>query len=295
MSKLFQTGIAILAFTLSQPLLADQHDSAGFKVTTINPQLLLLQGKGGNIALSKGDDGLLIIDNDYPDMAPALKAEIEKIGGKLKFILNTHWHGDHAGGNDALGKIEGVNIVAHENVRKRLSSRQEIPLFKMVSEPQPKHALPTLTYPQAMTIHFNGDTLNLVHYPNGHTDTDTVIYFDKANVVHMGDHLFYPMFPFVDIDSGGNVVSYTQNVAAILEAIDEKTVVIPGHGPLTDKKGLTAYHKMLQGTTAEVKTKKDKGLSLEQIQAEGLSKQWDDWTKGFIKSPVWISFIYNSL
>lgn len=286
---------AIYAISLSGAVSADEHGGAEFKTSSITPSLTLLQGKGGNILLSKGDDGLLIIDDDYADMADKLKVQIEAHGGinSLKYILNTHWHGDHSGGNAALGK--GVDIVAHDNVRARLSSRQEIALFKMVSEPQPKHALPNLTYPQTMTLHFNDEAITLTHYANSHTDGDSVVRFKKANVLHMGDLLFYPMFPFVDLGSGGNAVNYSKNVMAILQTVDEKTVIIPGHGPLTDKQGLTSYSTMLNDTIAEVKAMKDQGLSLEQAQAKGLSEQWESWGNSFIKEPVWISFIYESL
>lgn len=274
---------------------ADKHDKKTFKAKQIQPGLTLLQGRGGNIAVSQGNDGLLMIDDDYPDMSDALKQQLQKLGGvdQLKFILNTHWHGDHTGGNANLGK--GVHIVAHNNVRKRLSSKQEVPLFKMVSEPQPEHALPNLTYPESMVIHFNGDTLTLEHYPSGHTDGDTVIFFEKANVVHMGDLMFYPMFPFVDIHNGGNAIAYANNVGRIVKKINDDTVVIPGHGPLTDKKGLVSFHKMLTGSIAEVSEMKSSGLSLEKIQAKGLSDKWKSWRDGFIKEPVWISFIYESL
>lgn len=298
MATLKHTLLAITsacAISLSAAVSADNHEGPEFKASSITPSLTLLQGKGGNIVLSKGSDGLLIIDDDYADMADKLKAQIEAHGGmsSLKYILNTHWHGDHSGGNAALGK--GVDIVAHDNVRARLNSKQEIAFFKMVSDPQPKHALPNLTYPQSMTLHFNDDAITLTHYANGHTDGDSVVRFQKANVIHMGDHMFYPMFPFVDLGSGGNAVNYSKNVMAILETIDDQTVVTPGHGPLTDKKGLASFSAMLNGTIAEVKAMNDQGLSLEQAQAKGLSDQWDSWGGGFIKEPIWISFIYESL
>lgn len=292
--KSLTTLFAASTLLLSTLASAETQQTAAFKATQITPSIIVLQGKGGNIALSTGEDGLLMIDDDYAKMSTALKQQLDQYGGvkQLKYIINTHWHGDHSGGNETLGK--GVDIIAHDNVRQRLSSHQEVAFFKMISEPQPKHALPNLTYPTSMQVHFNNDTLTLQHYPSGHTDGDSVIFFDKANVVHMGDLLFYPMFPFVDIDNGGNVVSYADNVGAILKKIDDKTIVIPGHGSLTNKQGLNDYHHMLTGTIAEVKAMKDNGLSLEQAQSKGLSKQWQQWGK-FIKENVWISFIYKSL
>jgi glyoxylase-like metal-dependent hydrolase (beta-lactamase superfamily II) len=293
---IIKTLLAILlTITFSLSATANVQDIADYKIEQITPNLILLQGKGGNVVLSTGNDGLLIIDDDYADMSDKLKKNLDKWGGieKLKFIVNTHWHGDHTGGNAALG--EGVNIIAHDNVRQRLSTRQAIPLFKMVSEPYDEQALPNLTYPETMTLHFNGQVITLEHYPNGHTDGDSVIFFKKINVIHMGDHMFDRMYPFVDLNSGGNVLSYTRNVADILEKIDDETIVIPGHGSLANKQGLIDYHNMLKGTTAEVKTMKRNGLSLDKAQEKGLSKQWSAWNKGFIKEATWISFIFLSL
>lgn len=291
--KQFCLTLALLS--LSSFSLADNVDTASFKITELKPSLFLLQGKGGNIVLSRGEDGLLIIDDDYADMAVALKTEIEKLGGmnKLKFILNTHWHADHTGGNAELGI--GVNIVAHDNVRNRLSRPGEVAFFNMTSEAQPKHALPNLTYPDSMSIHFNNQDIILQHYASGHTDGDSVVYFKQANVIHLGDHMFNTMFPFVDISSGGNAVSLTNNIEQILATIDDKTTVIPGHGPVTDKQGLTAYLVMLQGTIAEVKAMQKSGLTLEQAQGKGLSQKWQTWNTGFIKQDNWIKFIYISL
>lgn len=269
--------------------------SGDFTATSLSPSLVFLQGKGGNILLSKGDDGLLIIDDDYADMADALKAQLMQHGGvdQLQYVLNTHWHGDHTGTNTVWG--ESALIVAHDNVRKRLSERQAIPLFNMVSEPYPPQGLPTLTYPDSMRIYFNGDEITLQHFSHGHTDGDSVVFFKEANLVHMGDHLFYPMFPFIDLASGGNAVQYADNVGEILKRIDNNTTVVPGHGPVTDKAGLSRYHQMLVGTIEEVQAMKQAGKTLQQAQAIGLSDRWQEWSNGFIKQPVWISFIYDSL
>jgi len=277
---------------------ADNHHTKSpvFKSTQLTDNIYMLQGKGGNLGLLKGKDGLLLIDADYKVMSGALKTELAKHGGveKLSYLINTHWHGDHTQGNEALG--HHAQIVAHDNVRKRLSTTQEIKLFQMVSKPYPEHALPSLTYATRMSMHINGEELKVVHFPGGHTDGDSVVFFKDSNIVHMGDHFFSGFFPFVDVDHGGNVLTMAKNVKTILGMVNDKTKIIPGHGPLSNKADLQAFHDMLVETSAEVKAMKEKGLSLEEIQAQGLSKKWDSWAaKSFFPAKVWIGIIHSSL
>lgn len=286
-----------LSVTLSSPVIAENHHkkSPSFKSTKLTKNIYMLQGKGGNLGLLKGKQGIFLIDADFKDMSAALKKELNNYGGvkKLTYLLNTHWHGDHTQGNFALGKH--TQIIAHDNVRARLLTDQEIKLFKMVSKPYPEHALPSLTYEKKLTLHMNGEEIEVLHFPAGHTDGDSVVFFKKSNVVHMGDHYFSGFFPFVDVAHGGNVLTLADNVKTILSMVNNKTKIIPGHGPLSDKKGLQAYHDMLVGTSAEVKAMKDKGKSLDAIKKKGLSGKWDSWTKGFLSSEVWIGIIYSSL
>ena len=295
-----KTPITCILLCLLATKLAFAHQShpAGdsqYQLTNITPSLSMLSKKGGNIIVSQGDDGLLIIDNGYADLASDLQTALQHIEQPtaLKYIINTHWHFDHTGANELLG--QSATIVAHDNVRKRLSTASEIPLFNYKGKAHPKHALPSLTYPQAMRIHFNNDELQLQHYANSHTDGDTVVFFKHANLIHMGDLMFYPNFPFVDIHNGGNAINYANNIKQINNSIDDQTVVIPGHGPITDKKGLSKFQHMLETTVEEVKAMKDKGLDLNAAQKQGLSKQWESWGKGFIDENNWISFIYQSL
>lgn len=255
----------------------------------------MLQGKGGNIGVLTGEQGTVLIDDDYGVMSSALIQALEPFGGteKLTYIINTHWHGDHTEGNKALGKH--APIVAHENVRQRLLTHQEIKLFGMVSEPYPAAALPSLTYSQTMNLYINNEHLQIIHLPKGHTDGDSVVYFEKANVIHMGDHLFNGFFPFVDVENGGNVLTMATNLENILPLINDSTVIIPGHGPLANKADVIAFIDMLRGTSAEVQTMKNDGLSLADIQKKGLSTTWDDWTDGFLSSEQWIGIVYSSL
>ena len=277
--------------------MAEKHhaDTLTFKSIKVSENIWMLQGKGGNIALMTGQQGLLMVDDDYKVMSNALIEEVKKFGGlaKLTYIINTHWHGDHTQGNLALGSH--AHIVAHDNVRARLLTSQEIKLFKMVSEPYPEVALPDVTYTRSMKLYINNEEVNIVHYATGHTDGDSIVFFKKANVVHMGDHHFSGFFPFVDLDHGGNVLHMAENVKAVLAIINDKTKVIPGHGPLSSKSDLQDFYEMLIGTSAEVKNMKDQGLDLDQIKSKGLSKRWESWTDGFISTEVWIDTLYNSL
>ena len=288
-----------LSLLLSTCVFADNNHHAtapAFTPQKITDTIWMLQSaKGGNIAVLTGEQGLLMIDSNYKDMSAALEAELNKLGGKdkLNYIVNTHWHGDHTEGNYHYG--QNAMIIAHDNVRSRLLTAQEVKLFNMKSEPYPSHALPDLTYQQTLSLYINNEEIKIIHHAGGHTDGDSIVYFKSANVLHTGDLYFAGFFPFVDVDSGGNVITVANHIDTILSTIDENTVVIPGHGPISNKAELTAYRDMLIGTSNEVKTLKNAGKTLEEVQQIGLSKKWDEWTDGFLSSEVWISIIYNSL
>jgi len=287
----------IVMFLFSAIVFAEKHhvETPSFKTIPVSNNIWMLMGKGGNIAVLTGEQGILLVDDDYKEMSDALKKEIQHYGGleKLTYIINTHWHGDHTQGNFSLGNH--ALIVAHDNVRTRLLNTQEIKLFKMVSEPYPDKALPNMTYNKAMKLYMNGEQVDIVHYPDGHTDGDSIVFFKNANVVHMGDHHFSGFFPFVDIEHGGNVLKMAANVKTVLEIIDNETQVIPGHGPLSNKADLQDFYDMLLGTSAEVQKLKEQGLTLEEMKKKGLSKRWDSWTDGFLSTEVWIGIVYDSL
>lgn len=296
--KFFVKVIVICASIWSIPIHADNHHqhAAAYKPVELANNLYWLSGgKGGNILLSTGDDGILLIDDDFEDLSPALIKILNPFGGieAVDFIINTHWHGDHTQGNLSLGKTS--TIVAHDNVRKRLQSTQEVPLFNMKSKPYPRHALPSVTYSRDITLHHNGHTINLLHFPNSHTDSDSVVFFEEANLVHMGDLYFNGFFPFVDVSNGGNVINMSKSIDNVLAKINDNTIVIPGHGPMSNKAELAAFNAMLKGTASEVRALKTKGLTLQEAQEKGLSNKWDNWTKGFIPVPVWIEIVFNSL
>lgn len=286
-----------LLLLINTPLQAEHHHAVApsYKTTDISAAVKMLQGKGGNIGVLTGEQGIVLIDDDYSVMSATLIEALTAFGGtdKLTYVINTHWHGDHSEGNKALGKH--APIVAHENVRQRLLTRQEVKLFGMVSEPYPELALPSVTYSHKMDLYINDEHLRLIHLPGGHTDGDSIVHFKQANVIHLGDHFFNGFFPFVDVENGGNVLKMAKNLQSILPLIDVKTVIIPGHGSLAKKSDLTAFIGMLLGTSTEVQAMKDKGMSLSDIQRKGLSKKWDDWTDGFLNTEAWIGIVYSSL
>ena len=271
------------------------HQAEPYKVQQLTKQIAMLQGKGGNIGLLTGDQGLVMVDDDYRSMSPALQKTLKDFGGegKLTYIINTHWHSDHTEGNHHFG--QQATIIAHDKVRERLLTSQEIELFQLKTEPYPEHALPSITYEKALTLHINDEEVELLHLAGGHTDGDSIVFFKEANVVHMGDHFFNGMFPFVDVKSGGNAVQMSKNIEQVLTLIDDETIVIPGHGPVCKKAGLVEFQQMLKGTLAEVKAMKAQGLSLGQMQMRGLSNRWSDWTNGFLSTGVWIKILNDSL
>ena len=258
--------------------------------TTIKDGLYLLKGEGGNVLASAGHDGLLLIDSDYAHYAPAYQRALVDLGQQLpRLLVNTHWHGDHTGGNAYWGE-QGTLVVAHDKVRERMSTRQQNKFLggAMAAEAA---AWPVVTYGDAMTLHFNGDTLEVRHFPRGHTDGDSVVFLLNANVVHMGDHYFKDRFPFIDMDSGGSVSGFIANIGGILEMIDVDTVIVPGHGALAGRDDLQRYLVMLRETRAEVAAMRAGGLDLAAMQRRGLDKRWSAWGGGFINEANWIAFL----
>jgi cyclase len=287
-------GLALMAVPMTAPVAAQQQDFSKVEVKVIPAagNVYMLQGAGGNIGVSAGSDGILIVDDQYAPLAEKIRSALKSINsGKLKFVLNTHWHGDHTGGNATFGPE--APIIAQENVRKRLAAEQHV--MGETVPPSPAEALPVITFQDSVSVHFNGEEIKVIHYPHGHTDGDSVIFFTKSNVVHMGDDFFNTRFPFVDLDSGGSVQGMTAGVAKVLAQIPADAKVIPGHGDLSNVAGLKAYHHMLTETTAIVQKQITAKKTLAQIKTAGLPDQWKEWGSGFIKTDVWIETIYNSL
>jgi glyoxylase-like metal-dependent hydrolase (beta-lactamase superfamily II) len=235
-----------------------------------------------------------MIDDQFERIADKIKAALKELGAdKPRFLFNTHWHGDHTGGNIAFGPE--APIIAHDNVRKRLATEQRSEVFKSTTPASPKEALPVITFDQSLAVHFNGEEIRAIHYPKGHTDGDSVIFFTNSNVVHLGDDFFAGRFPFVDLESGGSVEGLIKNIGEIIARIPADAKLIPGHGPLSTVDDLKSYHRMLQQTTEIVRQKMTAGKTLDQIKSEGLPAEWAPWGTGFIKTDRWVETIYNSL
>lgn len=265
-------------------LLAQQNfDKVEIKATAVAGNIHMLEGAGGNIGVSAGPDGVLIVDDQFAPLSEKIDAALAKLDkGALKFVLNTHWHGDHTGGNAHFGSK--APIVAHNNVYKRLSAQPKTE----------KSALPVIGFDDAVTMHFNDEEIRFFHLGPGHTDGDSVVYFVKSGVVHMGDQFFNGRFPYIDLGSGGDVEGYIKNVGAVIAKTPADVKVIPGHGPLATKADLVKFHEMLLETTGIVKKAIADGKTLEQVKAAGLPEKWKDWGTGFINTGRWLDITYNS-
>jgi len=252
------------------------HSEVQIKSKYLQGQVYLLKGAGGNIGASVGPDGILIVDDQFAPLSEKIKAALEKLGtGPIKFILNTHWHGDHTGGNRNFGK--SGTIIAHTNVRRRLSTKQFSSFFKKELPAHPKEAWPVITFDESVSLHFNDEEIEVIHFPSGHTDGDSVVFFSGSNVVHLGDHFFNGGFPFVDLSSGGDVEGYIRNVRSVLNRLKDDTVVVPGHGPVASKKDLAVFLTMLTETSQIVRQKIAEGKDLDSITQEGLPQHWASW------------------
>ena len=261
------------------------------KTTKVTGNVYMLQGRGGNVGALVGMDGILIVDDDYKALSAKLAAALKELGSdKPRFVFNTHWHGDHTEGNEYFGK-DSI-IIAHANVRKRLMDPPII--FGEKTAPYPAFALPIVTYTGSMSLHINGEEVRAVHFPNGHTDGDTIVFFKNANVVHLGDDFFVGRFPFVDLDSGGSVQGLINNIATLIKEIPADAKLIPGHGPLATLDDLKSYHQTLIDTSNLVQAEMKKGRSLDEIKKAGLPEKYKEWGSGFIKTDFWIETLHRS-
>ena len=275
---------------------AAQMDDVKITATKLADGIHMLTGKGGNIGVLTGPDGTFMIDDQFAPLTARIMVAVKSIGGDTpRFLINTHYHFDHTGGNENLGNA-GVTIVSHDNVRKKLAEGTTIVAFNRVMPPAPKAAVPVITFTREMTFHLNGETVHAIHSPNAHTDGDTIIHFEKANMIHAGDLFFNGFYPFIDTGAGGTVQGVIAAVDKMLALADDNTKIIPGHGPLADKKALMAYRTMLE--TAQVRLSKlnREGKSAsEAVAAKPLSDLETEWGGGFLPTDKWISIVYDGV
>jgi glyoxylase-like metal-dependent hydrolase (beta-lactamase superfamily II) len=243
----------------------------------------MLTGAGGNLAVSAGEDAVFLVDDQYAPLTEKIAAEIGRISPKpVRFVLNTHWHGDHVGGNEALGKA-GAVIVAHDNTRKRLSTEQFLEMWRATVKPLPKAGLPVVTFSQDTTFHLNGEEIRAFHVPRAHTDGDVVVHFAASDVIHMGDVFWNRLYPLIDTGSGGTIDGMVAACDRALGLASAKTRIIPGHGPLATRDDLEAYRDMLAAVAERIRKMIREGKKLEEITASKVTADFDEvWGKGFI-------------
>jgi cyclase len=288
---------AIVLALLPSALLAQQNfDTITVRARALRGGVYMLTGSGGNIGLSVGSDAAFLVDDQYAPLTPKIIAAVAAITSQpIKFVVNTHWHGDHTGGNENIGKAGGL-IVAHDNVRKRMSTEQFNAFYNHRTPASPTAALPVVTFNDTISFHINGDDIVVFHVAPAHTDGDALVLFTKADVIHMGDTFFNNGYPFVDVASGGNVNGVIGAADRALAVCSAQTIVIPGHGPSTDCAGLRSYRNMLAAVRERVRADLERGRTLEQLKAAGLTAEFDArWGRGFIQPPVFVEFVYRSL
>lgn len=289
-------GAAALVLSLVTTSLAAQEDAVEYITTPLSGTLTMIKGRGGNIAISAGADGVYIIDDQLEPLTDQLLNAISGVSEQpIRFVINTHYHGDHVGGNEAIGKA-GAVIIAHDNIHKRMSSEEFSHFWNKTTPAWPEDALPVVTFNDQVTLHFNDETATVYHVPQGHTDGDAIVHFPASNVIHMGDIYFNGLYPFIDLDGGGNIQGMIAGCELGLSLADDETQIIPGHGPLSDRKSLSEYLAFLVKARDNVQALVDQGLSLEEAVAAKPTAEWDE-----ILGQIWITpaqlvtFIYNSL
>ncbi|MEQ9316183.1 MAG: MBL fold metallo-hydrolase [Henriciella sp.] len=301
------TSLAALGFLFS-PLayahggsapVAQAAEPTPVTTTDFGSGIYMLVGRGGNLGVLTGEDGTFVIDSQYADMAPALLSAVNEIAGSsdVRFLLNTHWHGDHTGGNVAMADA-GATIFAHDGVRKRLTSENSrvIGGETQVIPPAEEAAWPVMTYSKHMTLNLNGQNIHIVHLPNAHTDGDSAVHFKDANVLHTGDVMFKGRFPFVDVFSGGTFDGYIAALEMMYEMSDDETRIIPGHGSEARRSDLMELRDVMVASVAAVEAEMAGGKSVEDIiAAEPLAEWSEDWGSGFINAETFIRLIHADL
>jgi cyclase len=294
------TATAMLPFPTASAQQNQDFSKVEIKVTKVSGNIYLLEGAGGNIGASVGEDGIVIVDDQFAPLADKIQAALKGLGitdKPVRFVINTHYHGDHTGGNEPFNNA-GSTVIAHDNVRKRLVSGGVAGnggSIKMEVKPASKPALPIITFEHDVTVHLNGEDIRALHFPSGHTDGDSIIFFPKNNVVHMGDDFVRYGFPFVDVASGGSVQGIIDAMEKTIAQLPADVKVIPGHGALSNLDDVRAYTKMLKETSAVVQKALNDHKTLDQMKQEKILAPWDTFSGQFVNTDAFIETLYNSL
>lgn len=294
LALLAASPLALPAYAQSNAQEEDRFAGVEIKAEKLADGVAVLFGAGGNVGVSYGPDGTVLVDDQFAALTPKIEAAVAALGAEpVKYLVNTHWHADHTGGNENLGN-KGVLIVAHDHVRERLAGVQKS--GKGNDPAAAKAALPVVTYHDGIKLHLNGDEVHVKHQKHAHTDGDSIVFWKKANVIHMGDLFFNKVtLPFIDLDSGGNALGLLAAAEKVLTMVDDQTRIIPGHGPLATKADLISYRDMLKTVIGAVKQAREDGKSLEQIQAMKPAAQWDINEDAFIKGDAFVEAVFKSL
>ena len=287
--------LAALSLVLTAPLVAQDRDFSKVEVKAekVAGSVYMLIGAGGNIAVSIGEDGVLVVDDQFAPLVPRIQAAIKGLTDKpVRWVLNTHWHPDHTGGNEELGRTS--TLIAHDNVRKRLAEGHPNVAGNKI-DPAPRGALPVITFDHSLTVHVNGEDIRALHWAKGHTDGDSIIYFPVSNVVHMGDDFVTYGLPFVDVGSGGSVLGMVENVEKAMASLPDDVKVIPGHGPLSGKADAKKFTDLLRDCIGLVQAAMKQGKTLAQMKQVNVLAKYDALGQGFVKTPDFIELIYNEL
>jgi glyoxylase-like metal-dependent hydrolase (beta-lactamase superfamily II) len=281
---------------LSAPLAAQQMQDIQVTATHVAANVYMLTGRGGNIGASVGDDGVFLVDDQYAPLTEKIRAAVAGITSEpIRFVVNTHWHEDHTGGNEHMGEA-GTIIVAHENVRERLSTEQFITFIERHYDPRPATALPVITFTDAVTFHWNGDASHVFHVAHAHTDGDAAVHFREANVVHAGDVYWNGVYPFIDVSSGGSIDGMIEGVDRLLELVDADTQIIPGHGPLSGVEELRTYRWMLLASRERVAALMAERKTRDEIIAARPMADFDEsWGQWYIQPEQWVALVYDGL
>lgn len=289
--------IAFPALLLAGPATA-QGDLSRVQVETVHVSggVYMLVGAGGNVGLSVGEDGALLVDDQYAPITDKLWAAAAALDpAPVRFVVNTHWHGDHTGGNERMGDA-GAVVVAHENVRERMSTEQFIEALGATVEASPEGALPVVTFTDAVTFYWNGDEIRVFHVGPAHTDGDAVVHFVGADVIHAGDTYFNGTYPFIDVSSGGLLSGMIEAADRLLELAGERTRVIPGHGPLSGRAEVEAYRDVLVAARERIGAMRAEGMVREAVVAARPMSDYDaTWGGGFMEPDVWVGIVYDAL